>query len=218
MRTVEIAANQTFAELVERAETDAALQDFAAARDRYEAVLETLRNDHADHPIMVRVLVGLGWCLQALGDSEAALRLHEEALATQLHRAPDATAAICTIRRGIGSALIALGRLEEAQQQSRQVLEKQRDLLGSGDAEVAATLNILGETAARLEQTVTQGGIRRRRSRSCARSIRRTRPRSRRHSPISAFRCIGWTRSRQPKPVCARHCRSIPSCCSPRRT
>ncbi len=152
MRTVEIAANQTFAELVERAETDAALQDFAAARDRYEAVLETLRNDHADHPIMVRVLVGLGWCLQALGDSEAALRLHEEALATQLHRAPDATAAICTIRRGIASALIALGRLEEAQQQSRQVLEKQRDLLGSGDAEVAATLNILGETAARLEQ------------------------------------------------------------------
>jgi tetratricopeptide (TPR) repeat protein len=90
--------------------------------------------------------------LQGLYDDEAALCMHEEALATQLRISGDAQAAICTLRRGIGAALIALGRLAEAQDHYRQVLAAQRDLLDRHDAELAATLNIMGETTARLER------------------------------------------------------------------
>jgi tetratricopeptide (TPR) repeat protein len=152
MSAVGASIDRELVDLIERAETDAALQDFVSARERYQTALAILRRGGPDHPIMVRVLAGLGWCLQGLDAYDAALRLHEEALATQLRRAADAHAAICTIRRGIASTLIALERLPEAQDQNRQVLEAQRGLLGGDDPEVAATLNILGETAARLEQ------------------------------------------------------------------
>jgi Tfp pilus assembly protein PilF len=150
-------ASETFDEiepavLIERAETCLSQQDFASARASYDAALTTLRRDRLDCPAMVRALVGLAWTLQGADDYDAALRLHEEALATQTRVSTDAHAAICTIRRGIASALIGLGRLQEAQEQYRRVLEAQRDLLDGCDPDLAATLNIMGETAARLEQ------------------------------------------------------------------
>ncbi|HEY3845911.1 MAG TPA: tetratricopeptide repeat protein [Acetobacteraceae bacterium] len=137
--------------LIERAEQYASQQDFTSAHTCYDAALTTLRRDCQDHPVLVRALAGFAWTLQGLDDCEAALRLHEEALAAQLRMSGDAQAAICAIRRGIGSALGALGRLDEAQEQYRAVLAAQRDLLDSHDPELAATLNIMGETAARLE-------------------------------------------------------------------
>jgi len=69
-----------------------------------------------------------------------------------LQIAPDAAAAICTIRRGMGAALLALGLLQEGKEQYQQVLALQRALLDSSDPEIAETLNILGETTARQHQ------------------------------------------------------------------
>jgi len=138
--------------LIELAEADISRRDFASARAGYETALARLRRDRANEPLGVRGMVGLGWTMQGLGDCEAALRWHEEALAAQLRLAPGERAALCTIRRGIAAALIALGRLEEAQEQNSQVLAMQRELLDAHDPEVAQTLNIMGETAARLER------------------------------------------------------------------
>jgi tetratricopeptide (TPR) repeat protein len=138
--------------LIERAEVCLSQQDFTTARASYDAALATLRRDRLDCPAMVRALVGLAWTLQGADDYDAALRLHEEALATQMRVSADAHAATCTIRRGIASALIGLGRPQAAQEQYRQVLGAQRDLLDGRDPDLAATLNIMGETAARLEQ------------------------------------------------------------------
>jgi Tfp pilus assembly protein PilF len=150
-------ASETFDEiepavLIERAEACLSQQDFTSARASYDAALTTLRRDRLDCPAMVRALVGLAWTLQGADEYDAALRLHEEALATQTRVSADAHAAICTIRRGIAAALIGLGRLQEAQNQYRQVLGAQRDLLDGRGPDLAATLNIMGETAARLEQ------------------------------------------------------------------
>jgi tetratricopeptide (TPR) repeat protein len=149
-------ASETFDDdlpvLIERAESHAAQRDFVSARASYEAALATLRRDRSDHPAMVRTLVGFAWTLQGLDDCDAALRLHEEALATQMRVSGDAPAAICTIRKGIGSALIALNRLEEAEEQYRRILATQRDLLDSHHPDLAATLNIMGETTSRLQR------------------------------------------------------------------
>jgi tetratricopeptide (TPR) repeat protein len=138
--------------LVEHAERDAAQGDFKSAGGAYQQALAVFRRDRPDHPIMIRALAGFAWTLHGLDDYEAALPLHEEAFATQMRLSADAPAAICTIRRGIGSALAALGRLDEAQDQYSHVLESQRNVLDSHDPELAATLNIMGETAARLHQ------------------------------------------------------------------
>lgn len=138
------------AALIDRAETLLSQADFVSARAAYDAALATLAG--RDEPAVVRALVGRGWALHGAADDEAALLSHQDALAAQLRMAPDAAAAICTIRRSMGVALLALGRLDEGKQQYQQVLALQRDSLGSGDAEIAQTLNILGETAARQEQ------------------------------------------------------------------
>jgi tetratricopeptide (TPR) repeat protein len=149
MQASETFEDSDLPDLIERAESHASACNFAAARECYEAVL---RGDRADHPALVRALVGFAWTLQGLDECDAALLLHEEALATQMRVAADAPAAICTIRQGIGAALIALDRLEAAQAEYRQVLAAQRDLLDSRHPDLAATLNIMGETAARLQR------------------------------------------------------------------
>jgi tetratricopeptide (TPR) repeat protein len=148
-------ASETFDEaavLIERAEAYFSQTDFAAGRKCYHAALATLRRDRPDDPATVRALVGLAWTVQALSDGDTALCLHEEALATQMRVSANALPAICTIRRGIAAALALLGRIEEAQEQYRQVLTMQRDLLDCGDPDLAETLNILGEIAARQGQ------------------------------------------------------------------
>jgi Tfp pilus assembly protein PilF len=138
------------AALIDRAEAYLSRGDFASAAATYDAALAALR-DH-DEPATVRALVGRGWAWHGQDDDHAALTSHQAALSTQLRLAPDATAAICTIRRGIGAALLALGRLQEGKEQYQQVLALQRALLDKSDPELAETLNILGETAARQEQ------------------------------------------------------------------
>ena len=136
-------------DLIARAEEYAAQHDFTAARAAYQTVLPELRSDH---PARVRAMVGYAWTLQALGDHEAALRWHREALNTQLSISTEAHPAICTIRQGLGATLIALGQLEAAREQYLHVLATQRNLLDRWHPDLAATLSILGETASRLNQ------------------------------------------------------------------
>ncbi len=137
------------AALIGRAEAALVQGDFVSAAATYDAALAVLRAH--DEPAAVRALVGRGWASHGQNDDHAALKSHEAALATQRRIAPDATAAICTIRRGIGAALLALGRLEEGKEQYQQVLALQRDLLDETDPQMAETLSILGETTARQQ-------------------------------------------------------------------
>ena len=137
MQTSETIAETDLQDLVARAEEYATQRDFPAARTIYQAVLPKLR---ADHPVRVRALVGYAWTLQALGDHEAALHRHEEALDTQLSISSEGHSAICTIRQGLGATLIALGQLEAAQDQYVNVLSVQRNLLDRWHPDLAATL------------------------------------------------------------------------------
>jgi len=152
MQVVDATDENDPAVLIELAEAEVSRRDFASARARYETAVAQLYRDRSNEPLMVRGMVGLGWTMQGLGDCEAALRWHEEALAVQLRLAPAERAALCTIHRGIAAALIAQGRLEAAQEQNSQVLAMQRELLDAHHSELAQTLNIMGETAARLEK------------------------------------------------------------------
>ena len=136
--------------LIKHAEAFLSQEDFAAAGASYDAALAALQG--RDEPAVVRALVGRGWASHGENDDHAALTSHQAALATQLRIAPDAGAAICTIRRSIGATLLALGRLADGKDQYQQVLALQRDLLDKSDPAIAETLNILGETAARQEQ------------------------------------------------------------------
>ena len=138
------------AALIDRAEALLMREDFASAGATYDAALAVLEG--RDEPAVVRALVGRGWASHGADDDDAALTYHQAALATQLRIAPDATAAICTIRQGIGASLLALARLGEGKEQYRHVLALQRELLDKSDPDIAETLNILGETAAREEQ------------------------------------------------------------------
>jgi tetratricopeptide (TPR) repeat protein len=138
------------AALIGRAEELLLQRDFASAGAIYDIALTKLRG--RDEPAVVRALVGRGWASHGLGDDDLALQSHQAALRTQLRIAPKGTAAICAIRKGIGAALVALGRLQEGEEQYQQVLASQRDLLDSSNPEIAETLNILGETAARQDQ------------------------------------------------------------------
>ncbi|HUB45118.1 MAG TPA: tetratricopeptide repeat protein [Acetobacteraceae bacterium] len=137
---------------IELAEASFARRDLLSARTHYESALTRLRCNGVDDPAMVRALVGLAWTMQGLDDADMALRLHEQALDMQQRIAPDAQAAICIIRRGIAAAQTALGLLEPALEQNRKVLAAQRALLDGADPDLAETLNIMGETAARLER------------------------------------------------------------------
>ncbi len=132
-------------DLVAQAEACAAARDFVRARGLYETALPLLPPDGP----RVRALAGFGWTTQALGETHRALALHEAALAEQLRRDAGGEVALMVIRAGIANALMALGRYDEALVQYGAVLSVQRAQPGHA-AEAAATLNIMGEAAARL--------------------------------------------------------------------
>ena len=105
--------------LIGEAEEASRERDDETACQRYEAAMPLLD----DRGPIVRGLAGFGWALHRLGQHEAALARHEEALRALERVFPSDAPKRAVVQDGIAHALLALGRTEAALALFRQILD-----------------------------------------------------------------------------------------------